>query len=76
MNKTTHQAAKVLEYRLPDWKLSYRIEEAVAATGIGRTILYRRIKEGKLKARKEGSFRIILRDDLKAYLDNLPAVQS
>ena len=33
-------------------KLAYRIEQAVAASGLGRTTLYEEIKAGRLKAVK------------------------
>lgn len=42
-------------------KLAYRIDEAVAATGIGRTSLYEMIKAGALKTRKIGRRTLIER---------------
>jgi hypothetical protein len=58
--------------RLPDWKRSYRLDEAVAATGLSRRTLYTRALEGKLRMKKDGKITLILRDDLQAFLDNLP----
>jgi excisionase family DNA binding protein len=52
--------------------LGYSIEEASNASGIGRTLLFRAIKQGKLTARKCGRRTIILRDDLARYLEGLP----
>lgn len=60
--------------KLSEGKLAYRIEEAADATGLGRTTLYRRIKAGRLTARKDGKLTLILREDLQAYLDGLPAI--
>ena len=65
-------AAKHLEDRLPDWKLAYRIDEAVAATGIGRTKLYQFIKAGKIETRRADGMVLILREELQRYLNNLP----
>lgn len=56
----------------PDSKLAYRIEEACAAIGLGRSKLYEIIKAGRLAIRKEGSCTLILRSDLNRYLDSLP----
>jgi excisionase family DNA binding protein len=63
-----------LEKHLPDWKLCYRIDEAVVATGIGRTKLYQLIKEGKLQARRAEGTTVILRDELQRYLHGLPTI--
>jgi excisionase family DNA binding protein len=49
-------------------KLAYSINEACAATGIGRTSLYELIAKGQLKALKAAGRRLILRTDLEAYL--------
>jgi len=70
--------ADSLDHRLaglPDWKLSYRIDEAVAATGIGRTALFERIREGKIEARRDGKFTLIERDELVRYLKSLPTTR-
>jgi excisionase family DNA binding protein len=55
-----------------DEKLSYTIDEAVKATGIGRTKLFIHIREGALTARKAGRHTIILSDDLANFLKSLP----
>lgn len=52
-------------------KLSYSINEVPALTGLGRTSLYSYIKLGKLKSRKVGKRRIILKEDLENFLKNL-----
>ena len=48
------------------------IAEACAMAGIGKTKIYQAISDGNLKARKFGKRRIILRDDLRAFLAALP----
>ena len=53
-------------------KLAYHIDEAVEVSGVGRTKMYAFIKTGKLKSRKVGKRRIVLADDLKAMLEDLP----
>jgi excisionase family DNA binding protein len=53
-------------------KLAFRIDEAVAATGISRAALYQDIAEGKLRARKRGASTLILAADLQSYLENFP----
>lgn len=57
----------------PSPTLAYDIQSAVLASGIGRTKLYEAMKTGRLKARKFGRKIIILHEDLKAFIDNLPA---
>ena len=49
-------------------KLAYRIDEAVKATGLGRTFLYERIASGELKSIKVGGRRLILHIDLMTFL--------
>lgn len=57
---------------LQEDKLGYSPEEAAAVMGSGRTNIFRAIKNGSLKARKFGRRTVILRDDLKAFLETLP----
>jgi excisionase family DNA binding protein len=52
-------------------KIAYRIDEAVKASGLGRTFLYERIASGELKSVKVGGRRLILRSDLVAFLKNV-----
>jgi excisionase family DNA binding protein len=54
--------------------LAYSIAEACAAARAGRTAVYEAIKDGVLIARKRGRRTIILSDDLRRWLDRLPAV--
>lgn len=53
-------------------QLSLSIEETRIASGLGRTKLYALINSGELKARKIGKRTVILKDDLDAFLKNLP----
>jgi len=48
------------------------IAEAAAMAGLGRTKIYEAISKRHLQARKCGKRTIILRDDLRSYLANLP----
>ena len=53
-------------------KFAVSVKSAVQVSGIGRSKLYEAMNTGKLPARKLGTRTIILLDDLKAYLDELP----
>ena len=52
--------------------LAYTIEDAVSASGIGRTKLYDAIRAGKLRARKCGRRTLIIDEDLRSFLRALP----
>ena len=54
-------------------KLSVTVPEAVEMTGIGRSSLYALFKEKKITPRKNGKRTLILVEDLKRYVENLPA---
>jgi excisionase family DNA binding protein len=56
-------------------RIAYPIQEAAVAAGIGRTALYEAIRSGKLTARKYGRRTLIASDDLKAFVENLPAIK-
>lgn len=47
-------------------RLSYRIDEAVKMTGIGRTTMYKLVSDGKLRAVRVGGCTLIPADELKA----------
>ncbi|TIP74853.1 MAG: helix-turn-helix domain-containing protein [Mesorhizobium sp.] len=53
-------------------KVGYSPEQAAAAAGLGRTLIFLAMRDGKLKARKLGRRTVITADDLKTFLDNLP----
>lgn len=50
-------------------KIAYRIDEAVRASGLGRTFLYEHIASGALRSVKIGGRRLIMRSDLLSFLD-------
>ena len=52
--------------------LAYKIPEAVQVAPVGKTRLYEALNSGALKAHKQGSHTIIMRDDLEAWLRSLP----
>jgi excisionase family DNA binding protein len=54
----------------------FTINDAVKASGIGRTTLYQEIKAGRLRAVKRGRRTLILADDLRQWLETLPALKS
>jgi excisionase family DNA binding protein len=49
-------------------KFAFRIDEAAKATGLGRSFLYERMASGELKSVKICGRRLILREDLIAFL--------
>ncbi len=53
---------------LPSEKLAYGIKDAASALGIGRTTIWRAIKEGKLPAVKVGNRTLIRTEALQAWL--------
>ena len=48
------------------------IDEVVKAVGIGRTRIFAEIRSGQLVARKVGRRTVILKQDLEAWLRQLP----
>jgi excisionase family DNA binding protein len=51
-----------------DEKFAFRINEAVAVSGLSRSTLYKLLSAEKLRAVKVGGRRLILREDLLALL--------
>jgi excisionase family DNA binding protein len=54
--------------------LVYSIAEACEVAHAGKTSLYEAIRSGALRAVKRGRRTIVLADDLRHYLENLPVV--
>jgi excisionase family DNA binding protein len=54
--------------------VAYSIAEACSVARAGRTSLYEAIRSGALRAVKRGRRTIVLADDLRQYLENLPVV--
>jgi excisionase family DNA binding protein len=52
--------------------LAYSIAEACEVSRIGRTSIYEAISSRELIARKHGRRTVILADDLRRWLQNLP----
>ena len=54
--------------------LAFSVAEACSVAHIGRTSLYDAIRFGKLRAVKHAKRTLILADDLRRFLESLPAV--
>jgi hypothetical protein len=52
--------------------LAYSVEETLRLLGICRPKLYQEINAGRIVARKLGTRTIILADELRRYLNELP----
>lgn len=52
-------------------KLAYRIPEAVAATGIGRSRLYELMRSGEIRSVTLGRTRLIPAEDLRDFVARL-----
>jgi len=61
---------------LPSEKLAYSIKEAATALSIGRTTIWRAIKDGKLTANKLGHRTLIPTEALQAWLRGQPLKRS
>ena len=55
--------------------LAYTIAQACIVANMGRTAFYEEINKGRLRAVKRGRRTLVLADDLRAYLDGLPAIE-
>ena len=51
--------------------LAVRVDEAALMAGMGRSSMFKAIRERKLKARKVGHRTLILVSDLRAWLEGL-----
>ena len=56
-------------------KLAFSVDEAAMRSGHGRDKIYDAIRTGRLKAKKVGRRTLIMTDDLRQYLDELPPLR-
>lgn len=56
-------------------RIGLTVEEAAAAAGIGRTMMFKEMKEGRLTARKVGRRTVIPLSELERWLSSQPKAE-
>ena len=67
--------AHTLDHTTREAALAYGIADACRVSGLGRTLIYRLIAEGKIEARACGGRTLIPAASLRGFLSALPAAQ-
>jgi excisionase family DNA binding protein len=60
---------------MTDFKLIHSVHSACSTTHTGKTALYEAIRSGALRAVKRGRRTLILDDDLRRWVHNLPPIK-
>lgn len=68
MTDTSVGLVAARDARTTPLKIAYRIDEVVAASGLGRTTIYALISEGKLRSFRVAGRRLVHADDLRDFL--------
>ena len=52
--------------------IAYRIEEAAQLVGLSRATMFRLVKRGAVRVKREGKSVMVMHRDLEAYIESLP----